>query len=413
MSNRIAPWLAWSTWTGAVVCLALSLPLLYQANDPVTLAGQILFGLGFLPFPTVGAIIASRQPQNPVGWIFCAVALAFLGAFAVEYARYSLVVRPGALPGGEWMAWLGSWVGNPGFYLVFTFALLLFPDGRLLSPRWRPVAWVAAGWIVLNTLGTALAPGPMIEEAPAVHNPIGIEGLTGITELFLALEGPVLVSLATLSFLSIALRFRRARAEERQQLKWFAYAVALLILGSTFLIVLDSLQPETSTRRVLGDAVFALLIAAIPISVGFAILKYRLYDIDVIIRRTLTYSLLTGLLALAYFSAVVLLQAVFRALAGQSQNQIATVLSTLIIAALFSPLRARVQRFIDRRFYRRKYDAARVLSAFGADARDQTDLETLAGRLAQVVDETMQPEAVSVWLRPAPGSKAPGRPAAP
>ena len=299
--------------------------------------------------------------------------------------------------------WIGTWVWLPSVTLTITFLLLLFPHGRLLSPRWRPVAWLAAAVTVAGTVLLAIVPWDLLNPGVPAQNPVGVESLR-----YLGIAPPVpifLIGIPTtlLSVASLVLRFKRSQSEERQQLKWFVYA-GVLIVGVLFVPLLI----PGAAASLLQLFVMPLL----PVAAGIAILRYRLYEIDLIINRTLVYGTLTVTLVAVYFGGIVLLQGVgnvvlqvpFRALIGQ-ESALAVVVSTLVIAALFNPLRSRIQSFIDRRFYRSKYDAAKTLEAFSAKLRDETDLDALSDDLVGVVRETMQPAHVSLWLRPDTASK--------
>ncbi|HET7269994.1 MAG TPA: hypothetical protein VFI90_02795, partial [Rubrobacter sp.] len=339
----------------------------------------------------VGSLIASRQPRNPVGWLIIAHALCFtLGEFARQYAMYGVLTNPGSLPFARAMASPAYWAWFPGLILMMSFLPLYFPNGRLLSSRWRPVLWFTVSAILIITSMTAVRPSE--DETPGVPNPLGIEALktAGIFEVIV----PALWSvLAVVSGVSLILRFRRARGEERQQIKWVAYAVVMLIFFTILnQLLLQNLPPGWS------EIFFALLLEGLWISIAVAIFRYRLYDIDVVINRTLVYGVLTLFLALIYFAGVVLLQATLHALTGQ-ESSLAVVASTLLIAALFNPLRRRIQGFIDRRFYREKYDAAKTLEAFSATLRHETDLDALNEHLVAVARDTMRPAHVSLWLR--------------
>ncbi len=361
------------------------------------------FGVGFLftvltvlilTFPTVGAIVASRRPENPIGWIFCAVGLDFgVGTFASNYADYALFVRPGVLPGVEYAAWVSSWIAGPSALLAAAFLFLLFPTGTLPSRRWQPVAWMALIGSPLSALKGALRPGPL-DVHPSIDNPLGIGGAIGGVLEALGRVGTVALSVCVLlSVISLILRLRRAREVERQQFKWFVYAAVLMVGGFAASFLFSGLA--NSVAWSLGFLGFMVL----PVATGIAILRYRLYDIDRIINRTLVYGSLTLLLAAAYFGGVVALQYVFRVLTGQ-ESTLAVVASTLAIAAMFGPLRRRVQGFVDKRFYRGKYDARQTLEAFNARLRDETDLDALSDDLVRVARDTMQPEHASLWLRP-------------
>ena len=384
---------------GVAAALAALGLLLEYANGTSWFLEHLSFMLPFVAFATVGALVASRRPENPIGWILCAVGLSnLLWAFASKYAIYALLTRQVSLPGAEVMAWLGmGWIATLGWGLMATFLPLLFPAGKLVSPRWRPVAWLTTIVLALAIVAQAITPGPMTEETPAITNPIGIERAAAIFPVVENVGMSLLMAAVFASVASLIVRFRRSRGDERQQLKWFAYSAALLaisiLLGlmSNFMPVLE-FGPYGSALQILG-------VCSIPIAVAIAILKYRLYDIDLIINRTLVYGSLTAMLVAVYVGAIVLMQRVFVALTGQ-QSTLAVVASTLLIAALFSPLRQRIQLFIDRSFYRRRYDARKTLEGFSTKLRDKTDLETINDDLVGVVRETMQPAHVSVWLRP-------------
>jgi len=348
--------------------------------------------VGFSAFAVVGALLVAKRPTNAIGWIMAAVAL-MLSIFLAgdAYAAYVMVTRghPDAL--AVFSAWAGSWYWTLLIVLAVIYLPLLFPDGRLLSRRWLPLAVVPGigtlGAVVLGALADTLP----LNEAPGyeIDNPIGIEGLGYVEELpvFGVLTGLLFVGIVG-AVASVVVRFRRSRGVERQQMKWFVYAAALLL---TF--PLEVLLPD-----IVENMLFGLTLIALPTAIGIAVLRYRLYDIDLVINRTLVYAPLTATLVLFYLGGVVSLQYVFRTLTGQG-SQIAIVASTLAIAALFNPLRGRIQGFIDRRFYRHKYDAAKTLAAFSSKLRDETDLDALNAELVGVVRETMQPAHVSLWLR--------------
>jgi hypothetical protein len=351
----------------------------------------------------VGALIASRRPHNPIGWICLAVGFLFLLLGMIDFYSVYEVAQPGSVPFPIGIASLGNWLWVPAVGLFATYLFLLFPDGRLPSRRWRPLAWLSGAVIVLLSLTGGLAPGPVASLPPGIRNPFGLEQLPWLSNA--ANVGFPLLALCILaSALSLVLRYRRSRGEEREQIKWIAFAAS--VVGLLFLIgIVISLiyAPEPPLWTELLDSVTALSYAGVPIAVGFAVLKYRLYDIDIIINRTLVYVVLTATLAAVYFGGVATVQEIFRAFTGQEhQPQLAVVVSTLVIAALFNPLRRRIQSFIDRRFYRRKYDARKTLEAFSMKLRDETDLDALSGDLVGVVRETMQPAHVSLWLRPDP-----------
>ncbi len=400
MPRSRTAWLAWFLWALAVAqaISSLLLALLNRVSLERLFAEYVVAGVAAaLAFATVGAIIATRRPGNAVGWLCCVAGTgAGVVAWTGQYARYALVTRPDALPGGVVMLWLNSWVWVLPAAAAAIFLPLLFPDGRLPSTRWRPLAWQAAGATALLTASVALGPVPSRDDLPAVSSPLAFEGarvlLDGMNGLAILL---LLTSLAG-AVAAQVVRFRRARGDERQQIKWVAYATALLVGAIVTRAALDPSSVAEDT--LLSGIVLGVAYPGLPVAVGIAVLRYRLYDIDLIINRTLVYGALTTLLALVYFGSAVALQATFRTLTGQDSN-LAIVVATLVSAALFQPLRQHLQGFIDRRFYRRKYDAAHTLAAFSARLRDEVDLTMLSEELVRVVDETMQPSHVSLWLR--------------
>ena len=403
MSHRAAALLAWSMWVLCVALVASAVLLdFFNPSVPPRDGSVIDVYIGIaLAYPTVGAIVASRRSKNLVGWILCGIGLLFgVEAFADAYAYYALAAGSDALPGGVYMAWFsGEFLLLPGLFLGSALLVLVFPTGRLLSRSWRAVVWLATGGSALTALLFATSPGRI--SPYRLSNPFGIEGIhRSILGLLGMLGMATLLVCCVLAVISVFVRLQSAEGEERQQIKWFAYAAAVLL--STFFLGL----PLAAVIGVIGwgwAAQIPLVIGllAIPVAVGIAMLRYRLYDIDVVINRTLVYGSLTLMLALVYFGGVTATQAVFTALTRQEeQPQLAIVVSTLVIAALFSPLRRRIQSFIDRRFYRRKYDAAKTLEAFSAALREETDLDALSDDLVGVVRETMQPAHVSFWLRP-------------
>ena len=404
--HRSAAWLAWSIWA---LCIPITTfagllgLLVASAQGTSDWALPILLGVLLLTFPTVGALVASRRPENSIGWIFCVAGLVLaVGVLATAYADYALSAGRGSLPGEGYAAWLSTWIGPPAALLAAAFLFLLFPDGRLPSRRWRPAAWMAAIGSPLVALAGALKPGPL-DAHRSIDNPVGIDSTLGDVVEVLGLLGALALNLSVLAAgLSLILRLRRARGVERQQLKWFVYAASLMGGGfaASFLLSSDLANSIVWSLGILGFMV-------LPVATGIAILKYRLYDIDLLINRTLVYGLLTATLVAIYFGGIVLLQEASQTLTGE-QSGLAIVATTLVIAALFTPLRRRIQSFIDRRFYRRKYDARKTLEAFSAKLREETDLEALNEDLVGVVKETMQPAHVSLWLRPGSAPKGGG-----
>jgi hypothetical protein len=378
------------------VALAVASLILALLNDRTL--GEIFMTSGpstvtlatlIVSFSVVGALIASHRPENPIGWIFLAEGFLYgLLSAGEEYAIYAFLTNPGSLPLGAEFSWLVKWIWAPGLGLLLVFLPLLFPDGHLLSRRWRWVAWLGGLSIGLICVLTSIVLWP--ERGPALVRPGGFaaeveEWRSAELGWLWSLVGPMMFVGGLGAVISLLIRYRRARGDERQQIKWFASAVTLTLVW----IIVFGQSAKSGLPGVLVALSASLVIPSIPIATGIAILRYRL----------------TAMLALVYFGGVtatqaVLPQAVLQTLTGQEKlPQLAIVVSTLAIAALFTPLRRRLQSFIDRRFYRRKYDARKTLEAFSSKLKNETDLEALNNDLVGVVGETMQPAHVSVWLR--------------
>jgi hypothetical protein len=402
MSRWTASWLAWSLWALSVALTALSLLLLALSlsHPDVHIFDHWLDStLAAIAFSTVGAVIAPRTPSdNPIGWLFCVVGLLFaVTHFSAEYAIYTLLAAPGSqLPAGEAAAWLESWLWVPQLGSVLL-VVLLFPDSRLPSRSWRWFAWLSVLLVLMGALLCAFAPGPTIALGP-IHNPLAVESLP--KDAYKSVE-QVMNALIFVAVISLIIRLRRARELERQQIKWFVYATVLMISGGILTYPISEVIGSVWLKWI-SFVPFIVGVMSIPVSMGIAILRYRLYDIDLLINRTLVYGTLTATLVAIYFGGIVLLQELFVALTGE-QSTLAVVASTLAIAALFNPLRRRIQSLVDRRFYRRKYDARKTLEAFSATLRDEMDLDAMSDDLVAVVRETMAPEYVSLWLRPDAG----------
>jgi hypothetical protein len=386
-------WAAWSMLAVFVVSMVVA-TILAVANGTFQqdAANQVLLFLGFSAFMVVGALVVTHRPGNAIGWIFSAIALlAFTGQLAAQYAIYAYAIRPGSMPGAVLAAWYALWPWWLVTALILVFTPLLFPTGRLLSPRWRPVAWLAGVTTAVLTTLTSLRTELEVAPGQVIANPIGVAAVGNPQESPVAPAVIiVLVVLAVAAFGSLVLRFRRSRGEERQQLKWFTYAAALLPLAAALTDVLPA---------PLGNLVFAVPIVFLPVATGIAILRYRLYDIDRLINRTLVYGLLSALLAGVYAGAVLVLGQVFGGV-GRDPPSWVVAGATLAVAALFQPARRRIQQVVDRRFNRRRYDAAKTVEAFSTRLRDEIDLDTLSAELLAVVNQTMQPTVVSLWLRP-------------
>jgi hypothetical protein len=391
--GRRSTWLAWSMVATFVACIGVWLPLsVANGNLQRQLGFNLALLLAFTAFMVVGAIIVAHRRGNAIGWLFSAIGLlTATGGLAVDYAEYAYVTRPGSLPGAVLAAWY-QWWWLPLFALILVFTPLLFPTGRLLSARWRPVAVLAAAATTAIAVLNALQPTLKLQnEDYNVRNPVGLSDVPDPDEgaLGSVLFGVLAVS-AVAALVSLVLRFRRVRGVGRQQLKWVTYAVALAILFQ----LVTAPFPEGGVR----DVLFGLTVAFIPVAAGIAILRYRLYDIDRLINRTLVYGLLTAILGLGYAAAVLVLGEVFGGIGAEPPGW-AVAGVTLAVAALFQPARRRIQAVVDRRFNRRKYDAAKTVEAFSARLREEIDLEALSAELLAVVNQTMQPTAVWLWLR--------------
>jgi hypothetical protein len=400
MRVRVAAWLAWIMWALSIGLTVLSLWFLIlnlsHPNVPVYLywAEDTLLAVGY---STIGAVAASHRPKNPVGWVLCSIGLLWgVAHFSSEYATYALLAAPGTLVGAEAAAWIYSWVWVPALGVI-VFLPLLFPNGRLPSARWRPFAWFSVLLAAVGTIMAAISPGSGV--GLSIRNPLGIESLPDLNEQLQAL----MFALIFVAAASLVWRMRYAGGVERQQIKWVAYAGALAG-GASFptYTVLEAVNLRW--LHTVGYVPALTGIIGVPMAVGIAITRYRLYEIDIIINRTLVYGSLTATLVALYFVGIVVLQRVFVALTGE-QSTLAVVASTLLIAALFNPFRRRIQSVVDRRFYRRKYDTRKTLEAFSAQLRNETDLGALSDDLVGVVRETMQPAYISLWLRPDNASK--------
>jgi hypothetical protein len=420
MSTRTTSWLAWSL---AALCVALFLAAVALQIATLPVRPPSSWGTGgistplwaimpFLPFPIVGALIASRRPGNAIGWICLAAGITWmLGMVSGSYVLYDLrMASPGSVPYPAAVGSLSEFL-PPTAILLGTFLILLFPDGRLPSSRWRPVAWLCGAVIATNIVAGIFVPGPL-PEVRDVRNPFGLE-----EQPWLADANEVIGLLFPLCLLasasSVLLRYLRAGEEVREQIKWLTFAASVVALGISGAVIhgtLFSSGTAGSTDPLFGNLLedtITLSFGGVPVAIGFAVLKYRLYDIDILINRTLVYGSLTIMLATVYLGGVTATQALFQSFTGQEDlPQLAIVASTLVIAALFNPLRRRVQSFIDIRFYRKKYDARKTLEGFSARLRNEMDLDGLNAELVAVVRETMQPEHVSVWLRPDTPPKA-------
>jgi hypothetical protein len=398
MTDRSLRLLAWALCALTLLVLAASLLLILLGwSTPLPQGAtpwrdRAIFLIGIVGAPVLGAIIASRRPRNAYGWVWLGFGLGLaLQQLSMSYATYARVVEPGSLVAPLTISRVLG-LGNQAALWLVPFLLLLFPTGRLPSRRWRPLAWISA------LSGATITVLVLLFQSP--------DKVGGVVTLVAVVTSSAIFATLVLSALSLVIRYRGARGVERQQVKWFAFAAVFAVLVF--------LGEGNGLSELLGQTLWNLLSVVANVclyaAVGIAILRYRLYDIDIIINRTLVYGSLTVMLLLVYFGGVTATQALFQTLTGQQRlPQLAVVVSTLAIAALFTPLRRRIQSLIDRRFYRRKYDAAKTLDVFSTKLRDETDLDELTDDLVSVVHETMQPEHVSLWLKSVHGNGRPDR----
>jgi hypothetical protein len=401
MSGSRSSLLAWSLWVVTLLLLPGVIVEIYFTWSGPT---EIPFVVGFvavqLGAATAGAVISSRLPRNAVGWIFLGIGL-LLGLLFAAGAYTSLGIDVGQgffLPGSRIAAWVGSWIFVPAAFGLPMFLLLLFPDGHFVSKRWRLAGWVLGGLVVFATASKAFLPGRI---PPGFENPFAPGGVAGeVVGVLDRVTDAMALPAFALAVAGLVVRLWRSRGVERQQLKWFAFSAALVGAGLG-----SSVFFPGGWAADLAFLVGLLALAGLPVTAGIAIFQYRLYDIDVIVNRALVYGPLTATLVVLYVGSVVILQHLLQVLTGGG-SQLAIVASTLLIAALFNVLRRRLQSFIDRRFYRSKYDAQKTLSAFAKKLRDETDLDVLGNDLVALVRNTIQPEHVSLWLKPAPDPQA-------
>jgi hypothetical protein len=394
--------LAWALWTLDVLALApisWSDHLLRQAGRPDLVQLDTRPVVAYLSAATVGAVLASRRPKHPVGWLLLGIALSLIATGgAAQYLVHGLLVGPGVLPGTRYAALLYPATASAALALI-GFVLVLTPTGSLPSPApgWRWWARVAAAAPAVLLLVASLAPGSVEPRSQVLGSPFDFRGLSGVV----LVANQAALAVTTLAVVvaagSLVLRFRRARGVERLQLRWVAVAAALVVLAA--LVILAGLA--LAATDVLTWAA-SVCLAVVPLALGAAILRYRLYDLDRIISRTVAYGLLTVLLGGGY--AVVVLG--LGQLLGRD-SPLVVAGATLAVAAMFQPARRRIQQAVDRRFNRRRYDAAQTIQAFSARLRQQVDLDSLTVELLGVVEQTMQPNRVSLWLRPSVGMPKP------
>ena len=388
MRPSVASRLGWTLCVSAMVLNALAIILAAVAR--VHSVVDIVFPVAFLVLPVIGALVVARQPSNAIGWLFLGASLLIaIRSVCFGYAAAALTDGP-SLPGAVTAAWLSTWLFLPAIFGIPPLLFLLFPNGRSLTPRWRPALWVMALGIVLGPVGEAVESGPLKQgPVPGIENPFG---LGEPASLVLGNVGWITALLAgALATTSLVLRYRRSRGMERMQMRWFVLSAVVFL--ATFVICVSLYATRFVT---VGQVMVIIGFSTIPIATGLAILRYRLYDIDLVIKRTLVYGALTAVLVATYLASVLAFRVVLDPVTGESD--LAVAVSTLAVAALFRPLRARIQAVVDRRFFRSSYDASRTLESFAGRLRDEVDLDTLGTDLRSVVHDTMQPAHVTLWL---------------
>jgi hypothetical protein len=395
--RRWAGVVAWAVWALAMLGLAGAAWLDHlqrQAGSPETAwllqPASVPLLVAVVSAATVGALVGSRRPAHPVGWLLLGLGLLVVVNVVVSgYVTYGLVARPGALPAASYLAGVANGIEVLWLACV-SFVLLLTPTGSLPSPRWRWWARAAAAAPVLLVVLAAVDPQPLAPEHPEVENPLAVPVPTGLLLAVAAVAAVLVLVTLVVAAGSLVVRFRRARGTERQQLRWLAVGAALAAVALLVAVTAGAMGRDGVVLAALGTCV-----ALLPLATGAAILRYRLYDLDRILSRTLAYGLLTVLLGSGYASVVLGLGQ----LLGRDSNLVVAT-ATLAVAAVFQPTRRRIQALVDRRFNRRRYDAAQTIQAFSARLRQQVDLDSLTGELLSLVEQTMQPTQVSLWLRP-------------
>lgn len=379
---------------GSAACAGVGLVLLalsWSAPVPDHWGFRGFTILFVVTFGRIGALLASRRPENLLGWVLLAAgAAAAVQLLTEEYAIYGVIDRAAPLPGAVAAGWMNSWIWFVGVTLIVTYSLLLFPSGSLVSPRWRVVGWLVAANMIMGVTGLAFARGPL-NNAPHIDNPFPLLGEFGRSLFSAGYYGLVLLALASAG--SLVVRYRRATGVGRQQLKWLALEAVLIAIAIFITGLSQAFAPDFKPAQVL----FIVVLSLMPVAIGLAVLRYRLYDIDILINRTIVYAATTAAIGVAFFAGIVVLQAVLRPLTNGSE--IAVAVSTLVSVGLAQPLRARMQGVVDRRFYRSRYDAARTLDAFSDRLRDEVDLDAVRADLLRAVRDTVQPTHAGVWLR--------------
>jgi hypothetical protein len=384
--------LAWALFGLNLAGILTASLIINFAEGLSDLFNLITFGAFVIACAALGALVAAKRPANPIGWI-----LSLVGTFGVVAAMVSVYIEAYPTPEGA-QGSIADWIASFIWTLTFApmiFVVQLFPTGRPLGKRWNPVLWLTGAGIACATVAYAFAPGPMYNSIDPVPNPLGVESLRGFLEVLSSVGGVLIVASVVLSVSSLVLRFRRSRGVERQQMKWFAYAGMVLLGALAIQMIVFSIVPETDTAVDVSNALFSFTVTLIPITIGLAVLRYRLFDIDRIISRTLAYGLLSTILASGYLLVVLALQSV---LPVDDDSPVIVAGSTLAVVAAFGPLRTRLQTIVDKRFNRSRYDADRTVAEFSGRLRSQVELDSLTDDLVGVVGTTLQPSHLSLWL---------------
>jgi hypothetical protein len=402
VSERTLVRLAWSTWALSIALVATAVGMFVAVHYGFPGAQTYDYGeVSVFPpvFASLGLVVAARQPRHSIGWLMIGFGLSV--SLQLVAGQYAALAGAADLPGRLFGLWASTQVQGVGVGLM-VLLLLLFPTGRLLSPRWRPVAWSLVAGIGLTLVTQGLKPRTLAD-FPGERNPFGAPALEPILGPLDVVGGVLLVGGIIGAVASLAVRLRRSRGRERQQLKWFVYvalvAIVAILLEPLLLLLINQLPGGHGS--IVGTVLTGWLLGpiALAVTVAAAIVRHRLYDIDHLINRTLVYGLLTALLALIYAGVVLVLGPLFGGLGTEPPSWVVAG-ATLAVAALFQPARRRIQQVVDRRFNRRKYNAAKTIEAYSARLRDELDLDTLSAELLTVVDQTVQPTNVSLWLRP-------------
>lgn len=389
--------LAWGIWVAFVAVLAGATYAGFHPAPglpPIQLLDAV-WAASFIGFPTAGALVVSRMPRRPLGWMLLVAPTLLMGGVLLSDLAQRSPMGAEASSEAAWTLWASALTFGVGLAMLVPIPLLL-PNGELPSRRWRPVGYAVVGIGILSTLNAAFRPGPLESTSSQITNPLGVDALAPLFEVINAAVGPLfLLTLAT-GFASLVVRYRKAAGIQRQQLKWLALGGAGIVIPFMMLAAYEAFSGNAASDEV-ATLIIVVAILSLPTAIAVAVLKTRLYDVDVIINRALVYGALTAILAFSYLGSVVVLQRLLGPVTRESDLAVAG--STLAVAALFRPIRARLQSFIDHRFYRRKYDAAETLGAFSSRLRDQVDLESLRRELVGLVGATMQPAHASLWLR--------------